>query len=43
MVKNTVDLIIAQTTIENDIMLLSKDSDFLNIAKVITELKLFEI
>lgn len=42
-VKSTVDLIIAQTAIENDIMLLSKDSDFLNIAKVITELKLFEI
>lgn len=42
-VRSTVDLLIAQTAIENDIMLLSKDFDFLNIAKAIPELKLFEV
>lgn len=42
-VRSTVDLLIAQTAIENDIMLLTYNSDFLNMAKVIPELKIFEV
>lgn len=42
-VRSTVDLLIAQTCIENDIMLLTCDSDFVNMAKVIPELKIFEV
>lgn len=42
-VRSTVDLLIAQTAIENDVMLLANDSDFVNIARVIPELKLFEV
>lgn len=42
-IRSTVDLIIAQTAIENEIMLLTNDSDFVNMAKVIPELKLFEV
>ena len=37
------DLLIAQTAIDNDVMLLANDSDFLNIAKIIPELKIFEV
>lgn len=42
-VRSTIDLLIAQTAIENDIMLLTCDSDFKNMSKVIPELRLFEI
>lgn len=42
-VRSTVDLLIAQTAIENNVMLLANDSDFVNIAKVIPELRLFEV
>lgn len=38
-----IDLLIAQTAIDNDVMLLANDSDFLNIAKIIPELKIFEV
>lgn len=42
-IRSTIDLLIAQTAIDNDIMLLTNDSDFVNMAKVIPELKLFEV
>lgn len=42
-VRSTVDLLIAQTAIENNVMLFSKDSDFVKMTKVIPELQLFEI
>ncbi|MCQ2588757.1 MAG: PIN domain-containing protein [Treponema sp.] len=42
-VRSTIDLLIAQTAIENDIMLLTCDSDFFNISKAIPELKIFEV
>lgn len=42
-IRSTIDLLIAQTAIENDIMLLANDSDFLNMAKVIPELRIFEV
>jgi predicted nucleic acid-binding protein len=42
-VRSTVDLIIAQTAIENGLYLLHNDNDYLNIAKVIKELKLYDI
>lgn len=42
-VRSTIDLLIAQTAIDNDIMLLTCDSDFTNMAQIIPELKLFEI
>jgi len=41
-VRSTVDLLIAQTAIENDLHLLHNDRDFLNIAKVLTDLKLID-
>ncbi len=37
---STVDLLIAETAIENNISLLHDDEDFTNMARVITELKL---
>lgn len=42
-VRSTVDLLIAQTAIENDVMLLADDSDYISLAKVIPELQLFEV
>jgi pilT protein domain protein len=41
-VRSTIDLLIAQTAIENDLYLLHDDNDFMNMAKVIKELKLYE-
>jgi predicted nucleic acid-binding protein len=41
-VRSTIDLLIAQTAIENDLFLLHNDSDFTNMAKTIKELKLYE-
>lgn len=38
--RGTVDMIIAQTAIENHLMLLHSDRDYVNIASVISELKL---
>lgn len=42
-VRSTIDLLIAQTAIENNLFLLHNDSDFTNMAKAIKELKIFEI
>ena len=39
-IRSTVDLLIAETAIENNIPLLHDDEDFVNMARVITELKL---
>ena len=41
-IRSTINLLIAETTIENDLYLLHDDNDFINIAKVIKELKLYE-
>ena len=41
-IRSTIDLLIAETTIENDLYLLHDDNDFMNMAKVIKELKLYE-
>lgn len=42
-IRSTVDLLIAQTSIENEIMLLADDSDYENMSRIIPELKLFEV
>lgn len=42
-IRSTIDLLIAQTSIDNDIMLLANDSDYTNMAKAIPELKIFEV
>lgn len=39
-IRSTVDLLIAETAIENNIPLLHDDADFVNMARIITELKL---
>ncbi len=41
-VRSTIDLLIAQTAIENNLFLLHNDSDFTNMAKAVPELKIFE-
>ena len=41
-IRSMIDLLIAETAIENDLYLLHDDNDFINIAKVIKELKLYE-
>jgi len=38
--RSTIDLIIAQTAIENNLLLLHNDNDFVNISKVNSDLKL---
>ncbi|OHE60303.1 MAG: twitching motility protein PilT [Thermodesulfovibrio sp. RBG_19FT_COMBO_42_12] len=40
---STIDCLIIQTAIENNLFLLHNDSDFDNISKVITELNIFNI
>ena len=40
-VRSTIDLLIAQTAIENDLYLLHDDNDFTAMSKIITELKLY--
>jgi hypothetical protein len=40
-IRSTIDLVIAQVAIENDLALLHDDSDFIAIAKVVKELRLF--
>jgi predicted nucleic acid-binding protein len=42
-VRSTVDLLVAQTAIENNLFLLHNDNDFTNMAKAIKELKIFKI
>ena len=39
-IHSTIDLLIAETAIENNIALLHDDEDYVNMSKVITELKL---
>lgn len=41
-IRSMIDLLIAETAIENDLYLLHDDNDFMNMAKVIKELKLYE-
>lgn len=41
-VRSTIDCLIAQIAIENDLLLLHDDSDFQRMAKAIPELKLFD-
>ena len=40
-IRSTIDLIIAQTAIENELLLLHDDNDFKNMKKVIPELKIY--
>jgi len=42
-IRSTIDLLIAQTAIENNLFLLHNDSDFTNMSRAIKELKIFEI
>ena len=41
-IRNTIDLLIAQIVIENNLYLLHNDSDFTNIAKFVPELKIYD-
>lgn len=40
-IKSTIDFLIAETAIENNLMLLHNDSDFTSMAKIIKELKIY--
>ncbi|MCW1967716.1 MAG: PIN domain nuclease [Anaerolineae bacterium] len=40
-VRSTIDLLIVQTVIDNNLYLLHKDTDFVNIAKVVPKLKIY--
>jgi predicted nucleic acid-binding protein len=40
-IRSTIDLLIAQTAIENDLLLLHNDRDFTNMAKAIPELRMY--
>ena len=42
-IRSTIDLLIAETAIENSIPLLHDDNDYINMNKVITELQLIEV
>ncbi len=39
-IRSTIDLLIAETAIENNLLLLQDDTDFVNMSRVITELHL---
>lgn len=41
-IRSTIDLLIAETAIENDVSLLHNDSDFEHMSKVITELRQYK-
>jgi len=41
-IRSTIDLLIAETAIENSLFLLHKDGDFDNIAKIISELRIYK-
>ncbi|MFA6856450.1 MAG: PIN domain nuclease [Treponema sp.] len=41
-IRSTIDLLIAETAIENNLYLLHNDADFDNMAKKITELKIYK-
>lgn len=40
-VRSTIDLLIAETAIENDLILLHDDEDYVNMARAIPEIKLY--
>lgn len=40
-IRSTIDLLIAETAIENDLYLMHNDNDFTNIGKVVKELKIY--
>jgi predicted nucleic acid-binding protein len=40
-IRSTVDTLIAETAIENDLLLLHNDTDFFNMAKVVKELRFY--
>jgi predicted nucleic acid-binding protein len=40
-IRNTIDLIIAEIALENNLYLLHNDNDYTNMAKIITELKIY--
>jgi predicted nucleic acid-binding protein len=40
-IRSTIDILIVQTAIENNLLLLHHDNDFTNISKVIKELKIY--
>ena len=42
-IRSTIDLLIAETAIENNIPLLHDDNDYINMNKVITELQLVQV
>ncbi len=42
-IRSTIDLLIAQTAIDNNLLLLTNDRDYENMAGVISELQLFEV
>jgi predicted nucleic acid-binding protein len=42
-VNSTIDCLIARTAVENNLYLLHNDSDFDNIARVVSELKIFNL
>jgi predicted nucleic acid-binding protein len=41
-IRSTVDLLIAETAIENNVYLLHNDNDFNNLAGIVPELKIYE-
>jgi predicted nucleic acid-binding protein len=40
-IRSTIDLIIAEIALENNLYILHNDNDYANMAKVITELKIY--
>ncbi|MDR2171047.1 MAG: PIN domain nuclease [Planctomycetaceae bacterium] len=40
-IRSTIDLIIAETALENNLYILHNDNDYTNMAKIITELKIY--
>jgi predicted nucleic acid-binding protein len=40
-IRSTIDLIIAETALKNDLYILHNDKDYTNMAKIITELKIY--
>jgi predicted nucleic acid-binding protein len=40
-IRSTIDLIIAETALENNLYILHNDNDYANMAKIITELKIY--
>jgi hypothetical protein len=41
-IRSTIDLIIAETAIENDLFLLEDDNDYKSISKIVKDLKIYE-